>query len=486
MSENYKLNLYPFLAAFFAAIVVYGFELTHFTMSIDEEFMDNFYQTVALGRWGHSFLREYILPEPFAPFFTTILSIIFLSLSASLTARISGLDTFWSCIMSALYISLPQFAYQLEFANQSDTVAIGTFISTMSVYAFMHGGFKLSCRWGVASLLLYSIAMSIYQSFTILPVTLIFICIAYLIHRNRISNKDSLLVVCKFAVVSILATALYVFATAIVQKALGIHGGSYLSDMIKWGKSDFFIVAGNASSSIIDYFKFSTFYGLGIYALSAYAVIAVAAISIIKKQNNWMLIAVMMVMILSPFIMIIALGGNQPPRAMSSLSPAFASAIVLSLMYIGSLSVATVFSLIVVMFGCASSSRLFYSDYMSLQSDILLANRIASSIPIYAPEFNSEKNPVYFYGRKKLDNAWRMKKSDVFGNSFFAWDGGNNKRITAFFYINGIEKFKRVDRSLVEGVRKDAMGMSTWPSEDSIKMVNGVLIIKLGNEPGID
>lgn len=486
MKEEHKLFLYPFLFALLASVVVYGFELTHFTLSIDEEFMDNFYQTVALGRWGHSFLREYILPEPFAPFFTTILSLAFLSLSASLTARISRLDTFWSCVLSVLYISLPQFAYQLEFANQSDTVAIGTFISTMSVYAFMNGGFKLSSRWGIASLLLYSAAMSIYQSFTILPVTLILICIAYDIHKKRISYKYSLLVVCKFAIVSILATALYILATAIVQKALGIHGGSYLSDMIKWGKSDFFIVAGNVLSSIIDYFKFSTFYGLGIYALSAYAVVAVAVISIIKKQNNLMLILVMIAMILSPFIMIIALGGNQPPRAMSSLSPAFASAIVLPLMYIGGRCVAVTFSLIVIMVGCASSSRLFYSDYMSLQSDILLANRIASSIPIYAPEFKPEKNPVYFYGRKKLDNSWRMKKSDVFGNSFFAWDGGNNKRITAFFDINGIEKFKRVDRRLVEDVRRDATGMSTWPAKDSIKMVNGVLIVKLGNDPGID
>jgi hypothetical protein len=48
--------------------------------------LDNFYQTIALGRWGHSFLRYYILPEPYVPFFTTIVSLFFLSAAAAMAA----------------------------------------------------------------------------------------------------------------------------------------------------------------------------------------------------------------------------------------------------------------------------------------------------------------------------------------------------------------------------------------------------------------
>ena len=45
-----------FIAALISYCFVYGFELTHFTLSIDEEFRNNFLQTLMLGRWGHAFL----------------------------------------------------------------------------------------------------------------------------------------------------------------------------------------------------------------------------------------------------------------------------------------------------------------------------------------------------------------------------------------------------------------------------------------------
>ena len=44
-----------------SAVIVYGYSLFNFTMSIDNEFTDLFAQKISIGRWGGAFLKETIL-----------------------------------------------------------------------------------------------------------------------------------------------------------------------------------------------------------------------------------------------------------------------------------------------------------------------------------------------------------------------------------------------------------------------------------------
>ncbi|RYZ11630.1 MAG: hypothetical protein EOO24_05810 [Comamonadaceae bacterium] len=82
-----------FLIALASYAFVHGFELTHFTLSIDEEPLDNFGQTLSAGRWGHALLKRHLLPEPYLPFLTMALSLILLSMAAALSAVHLRLDT---------------------------------------------------------------------------------------------------------------------------------------------------------------------------------------------------------------------------------------------------------------------------------------------------------------------------------------------------------------------------------------------------------
>lgn len=485
MSEKGKIYFYPFLAALIASFVVYGFELTHFTLSIDEEFMDTFNHTVGLGRWGHSFLREYILPEPFAPFFTTLISLVIFSCAASLTARLADIDVEWSCFMAVLYVSIPQFAYQLEFSNQSDTVALAITAATISVLLFTKNGAKLFSWGSVISVFLYTFSISVYQAFSVLPITLCFVYLIFALKNDKINKTQSVIFLMKFAVISIFSVALYLIATALVQKTLGITGGSYLSNMIKWGSDDYRLILKSVILSISGYFTFNTFYGLGIYSVSVIAFVLFLISIVLRKQFNIYLIIMFVMLLLTPFIMTAALGGGIQPRIMTSLSPAFSAAIVIALMSISLrwLNYSCVASLLLI--GSANSNRLFYADYISRQNDSLLANRIISSIYSSNPDFNEKTTPVYFYGKEDPVNPWKVN-GDIFGRSFFEQDGGNNGRIVAFMKTSGIANLIRANESMVATARKDAEKMPEWPNPNSIQMHNGVLIIKLGNTPGVD
>ena len=71
-----QIAVFSFLSALIIYIFIFGFELTHFSLSIDEEFNNNILHTVAIGRWVHALYKASIYPEPYKPFYTEILTFI--------------------------------------------------------------------------------------------------------------------------------------------------------------------------------------------------------------------------------------------------------------------------------------------------------------------------------------------------------------------------------------------------------------------------
>ncbi|MFT8642246.1 MAG: glucosyltransferase domain-containing protein, partial [Acetobacter orientalis] len=127
-----------FIASVLSYFFVYGFEITHFTLSIDEEFLNNFTHTVSLGRWGHALLKKYLLPEPYIPFFSITFCLLTLSISATLSTYYLRLNRLLSYVFVIMMAALPQMAYQIEFENQVDTIAISFLLSTLSNIVFEH------------------------------------------------------------------------------------------------------------------------------------------------------------------------------------------------------------------------------------------------------------------------------------------------------------------------------------------------------------
>src|SRR5471030_2875877 len=93
IDKKYHSMVFAFITALVISLCVYGFELTHFALSIDEEFNDNILHTISMGRWGHAFLKSTIFSEPFIPFYTTLISLFFISISSAVIAGAMKLDT---------------------------------------------------------------------------------------------------------------------------------------------------------------------------------------------------------------------------------------------------------------------------------------------------------------------------------------------------------------------------------------------------------
>ncbi len=331
--SNRSSASYIFIASFIVSLlssmIVYGFELTHFTLSIDEEFNDNILHTISMGRWGHALLKTLILPEPFVPFFTTLISLIALSLSSAVIVKSLKLDFKTALFFSILYIALPQFAYQLQFTNQSDTLAISILTSSLVVYfTFNYNSFissialpTLLYQWEYP--FSHSLLLCRYTQFSHLA-------ISYM--RNDVSPANMKNTV-KLIINSVSAVVLYSIITRVVQNYYGVSSDSYFLNLIGWLHADFSDTLHSTFQFILTYFTFNAPYGLNTFSLSSLIVIAFIAKIFIKNKKWKIQITVLaMLIVASSFIFNIIVGGYLAARAMTSLPLSFA--IISSMLFI--------------------------------------------------------------------------------------------------------------------------------------------------------
>jgi hypothetical protein len=120
--------------ALLAAIVVYAYPLTNFSLHIDDELRvsGSHASDVTIGRWGTALLHNSVLQTPFVAFFTPFLTILLLCAAAMAASSTLRAGDWRRLLFAVLYVAFPQFAYQLDFPSQSDCVAAGILCATLA------------------------------------------------------------------------------------------------------------------------------------------------------------------------------------------------------------------------------------------------------------------------------------------------------------------------------------------------------------------
>ncbi|MBD9551813.1 glucosyltransferase domain-containing protein [Pantoea sp. PNT01] len=467
---------YCFLAALCSYCIVYGFELTHFTLSIDEEFKNNFLQTLMLGRWGHALLREYILPEPYVPFFTTMLSIVFLSLAALFSAIFLKLERMQSIAFVVMLAALPQLAYQMEFSNQSDTVAISLMLSSASLIAMRNGGIK---GWS-AFVILTVMSLSIYQSIFLYAASLLCVRMTLDSVRGVTSISGILKKISFYSLATLLALMINSAISNGLASVFHAPSSSYLEGMIGWGNKETIDVITTLYLFIKQYNTFTNYTGLNSFPFTVIWIAFIIASSIIFRLKLSTIVFCCIITFLSAFSLNLVLGAWLPPRAMAQIPVVFAGLFIVAMVVSRTKHAPLLISLVFLGVGSASSNSLFYSDYMARKADEQMGKEIVSTIYRKYPEFDISRTPVFFYGSHIPFNSWRIPTADVFGSSFFEWDGGNNRRIYAYLSNASIANFVHPNAQQASDSIKKANDMPAWPDRGAVSMYNGVIIVKIG------
>ncbi len=480
-----EYSLYVF--SFFISILTYGFALTNYSLTVDSEspaFPD---YSMSLGRWGTNLIR-YRIFEGHLPYFTLLLGLLFLSLSAVELTKIFRLKNIYSFIFCALFLSVPQHAYQLAFTMQADAVPIGFYCSILGVHLFISNISNLKEINSVIKLLfsclLITFTIAIYQALVFIPVITYLVFIFININEKTFVFKYELKRLLCFILLMVISLILYYLSVKLFCPP--IEDG-YLSSYTAGGDNNRFVDFYNLW---IDNIRGDFYYGDKTFLFASISSLFLIVSFAIEKKNFFIKLLCLLTLLITPFfISFFITNGSNPPRLYVSSTIIFGFLITYLIMKIN-ISYIKQYLFIIILLVCSNIyliTNLFYSNYKIFNHDVTIAKKIETTIQNKYPDFDSNTDYVYFYGALPESNYEKLKlpNSEVFGGSLFAWDGGNNWRIINFFRFNDIAYFRFLDDKRSFDLIKDSIpAMPQWPSSESVKKINNVVVVKIGSTPG--
>ena len=88
--------------------------------------------------------------------------------------------------------------------------------------------------------------------------------------------------------------------------------------------------------------------------------------------------------------------------------------------------------------------------------------------------------PFTVSGFHQFPYAGKIRAVEMYGVSFFEHDGGSAYRMNYYWRVLGIEGFSPRVLSEVPAAQAAAATMPDWPAPDSVKLVDGVVVVRFG------
>ena len=486
--------LIPFAIAL--ALLVYGYEIANFSLSIDEEVKwwystENWLAWVGQGRWGMGLL-VYVMPKGLSsmPFLPTLLFAIGMAISAVIFSRVITDSRAEAVVFTGIFVTSPILLHIAEFNTISWGIAAGLIATALASRHLSQGGTKNSLIAGAYA----GFSMSIYQALFILYLTIVLlICIKKewnaatsrtggFIERNMPILGDVLKSVTASAVFYAVMDRLFKYFSGAHSDYLDnwVHLSSYTSEA---GKEALMKVLGQSKGLLFG--TDPTFLSVGAASL---LLVWIGWLFTIRAQFDGRVTiitklyaaALAIGALLVSISLIVLSAGYIPTRSLISFPFLYA---VLS---------ATAFrfhkirSALWVAFGVALfantyiANSLFYTDHVARQRDSVMAARLIDRIEEVGRGAFGESIPIAFMGQWQHELGGPALRVEIFGDSFFEHDGGNTFRITAYLRLLGCHGLVPLRLSEIIDEVQEAKPRPSWPAREAVFLTKIAVIVKLG------
>ncbi len=182
-----KDNIYLLVTLSIVAIVVYGFELFNFNLTIDEEvhatLLGPTLQWIEQGRWGMYLLNTLILPYSTIPFVPLFIALVFHILAILLLVNLWGRYTkLEKIIIASIALAYPGIAYAYTFSTINYGIGFGFFCCALSLYLYVRlKGWKV-----FYAIIPAAFAISIYQG---MAIALVAVYLIYIINLCLVQEQ---------------------------------------------------------------------------------------------------------------------------------------------------------------------------------------------------------------------------------------------------------------------------------------------------------
>jgi hypothetical protein len=466
-------------------VFAHGYELTHLTFSIDEEIAwqsgDGLSVWLHQRRWGMYLLQRFLLPHAVYPFTSAALAIVFLSLSAVLLVARTPTSRAAKAVFCALFVSFPTFAHVLGFSYMGASFALA--LALVVVAERLLAASLSGSRWlAVPALGALALAVGCHQSLLFVFPTLVAFDLCAAAFRNELSYAEAARRTGLIVVIAAAAVAAY-FA---VSYACGLRSDGYLESNVRWGAPPPRSYLAELWRSLGPFLEGApiTYALLPTLLLPTLGLLTLAA----RTQRKLLAYGLTLVFLTGPLFVHLAFGTWMSSRSMMALPFVFAGAWYLLFTHSPAVvrTAIAIFTCYAVISHSSAISRVSLTQELTYRADTLVASRLLDLIHDVRPTLAEDSSSLAFVGRLDPPRSELFLKDEVFGSSFWAWDGGNPYRMYLFLQSLGMPTTVKLAPP-EQWPRAMALSrdMPRWPARGCVQLRDGLVIVKLseGNTP---
>lgn len=457
-------------------------------------------QWISIGRWGFVFLKNILGVVEINPFFSISVFLLFFPLSVLLWSYIlekwSGKSSKLAlALFIGIYVTHPVWALQFAYRNQLEVATLTMVILPVGVFCF--------AKWIESKKLLYMLLGYFIITFCTgcyLPFFILFMQAALLYFffylEKAISNDMPVLDywkdVIRAFIFSIIVFVTWIFLAKIIalSAGLGIYKEFYETKFF-WGTNPFLdnvrTIWDILLSRMIGNKIYTPIYGI----VSLFFVAFNVRQMIHERSYRFTRFLLLLLIEICPVIMHIVSAGEVVNRSSFALVLCIASLTWFDLIHIRDFLAKTkkkyVYFLISLIIAALlllpqmqKSSRLLWTDVRIMERDILKMNQIYyKALDLGARDGDA----ICFCGTYWGPNDEANLKYEAIGLSYFEvtiTDEINEQKLSDAFQAYGLP-FNAASHEQREMVRKKYLAdMPCWPESGSIKVVDNLVIVKLG------
>lgn len=504
--ESFGLSEFAILAGIVLALNLYS--LSSFSLSIDDEyaaFRDRPDVWIGQGRWTVYLVERFVFSQPVMPYVPNLVFSVLIALAYMLIVRAHGLARDWRTYLSfPIFCGFPTWWFIAEFYSNLPSVGLGVFLVSASVFAFarLERSWAGAQRTGVllgsfaVQAVLLAVAIGAYQSLLLMHISMgIGIVLLGLMSSDKGDGHDvrtAIWSIVRLGMVAGLGLAIYLTVNAFMQWLIPssreyIEGFWRLGELVRNPVS----VIGRTILQMQSIYTGSTStYGA---SLASVGVLMVASGLVVVAQSwargtvRFLLASLLWLAIpIIPFFLNFVSGGTVATRSLLAIAYVIWLLALLALSSRRAILLTAAVVLVLVLQVQMVRATGMYAAISSIaqEHDRMLAADLYRRMGEVDDNFNRNQFIlVDFYGTKSVETVYAFPWSSTMGASFFDWDGGNAGRMASFMRLLGYTNIGVLDTDRRLQMTRVFETMPAWPAAGSVRKVDGVFLIKLGNRP---
>lgn len=476
--------------------------MSNFFLSVDDEvgaFRTDPSVWISDGRWTAFLVEKFIFPLPVLPFAPNLFFYICLAVSYMVILRAHNLRFSWITTLAyCAFVAHPIWWFIGEFYSNLPSTGLGVLCLSIAVY--ITSRINLSVQFNRAHLLqlasasfFLALAIGAYQSLVMFYLVIAIGSVIFAAKDKTTEQPTALLALLKriaaLVAVFLAGLILYAFFNKVAKHFYPVNYG-YLDSFLKIDAllaDPLLITKLTANEMFKIYTGSEQSFGVGFF--SSPVILGIAVLFLIT-QRTLIASARMMLFIgallISPFLLHFVTGGAYlPMRSMLAVSFITWISVIVLLEKRGSLRVLGIILTSTLIFQMITiNSQYAASTILATTHDRLTAEAIYSRLAQADPHFDRDaRAAVDIYGKLSFNSRYPSPNTSTMSASLFDWDEGNVNRMLKYMQLIGFSNVFALHPTIRIELTPKFKDMPVWPAPGSVRLEDGVYLIKLSEKP---